>query len=510
MGRRQAILPVMLVALSTVLALAMLVRGPYAHADDAYIVARYAEHLVQHGQLTWNLGEAPVEGFTGYTLLFVMTIATALHVPPVTTAAALGVAAWFVGARILYACHKPLGVSRWAGAFATALFLCAAEQVTHAMSGLETEIFILGTLACVFVAAQRSHEEPGKGLRWQLPTLASFCAFTRPEGVIVGGGLLLAVLFRERAAWRAWVVPTALGFLLPYGLLQVFRRIYFGSFLPNTYYAKLAYGSKRSVFFSSFSTHAQKYLVPSLVVCAAIWMIHRFAEENRVPLSPAHQSARRTFFFGAFAAYALVGASYARSDLVMNYSERFAYHFWGFSSVFVMLAVGGIFAHFRTLVVPRAIRSGLWVLAGVALYLPFARALEQWPHECMYRYNYALGTQMHYVPVAHWLEENMPPNATLAVYPDAGIVPYVTRLRTIDFGKLNDLFLAREAKNSSDIIDYFFKRKPDAVMMYLGGGFDKAYDETGRRLLADPRFAAYQLTLLSLDQGIGTALFVKQ
>src|SRR3954462_664538 len=89
-------LPMLLVSIATVVALVALARGPAYHADDAYIVARYAEHLVVHGQLTWNLGEAPVEGFTGYTLLIVMAIATLLHLPPVTTAAALGVGAWFI------------------------------------------------------------------------------------------------------------------------------------------------------------------------------------------------------------------------------------------------------------------------------------------------------------------------------------------------------------------------------------------------------------------------------
>jgi hypothetical protein len=194
----------------------------------------------------------------------------------------------------------------------------------------------------------------------------------------------------------------------------------------------------------------------------------------------------------------------------MNYSERFAYHFFGLSSVLVLLAVGEVQRHFRALVAPRAIRSTVFVLVAVCLYLPFANALQQWPKECVYRYSYALGTNTHYAPVAHWLREHLRPDATLAVYPDAGIVPYSTRFRTIDFGKLNDAYLAREARNPSAVVDYFFRRNPDALMIYLVRGFDKTYDEAGDRLLADPRFARYRLALLSLDQGSGTALFVKR
>ena len=38
--------------------------------DDAMISMRYAQHLAQGHGLTWNIGEAPVEGFTnlGWTL----------------------------------------------------------------------------------------------------------------------------------------------------------------------------------------------------------------------------------------------------------------------------------------------------------------------------------------------------------------------------------------------------------------------------------------------------------
>ena len=75
MKRLDVIFPVLIVALSAALALATIIQGPQFHADDAYIVARYADYLVRHGQLVWNVGEAPVEGFTGYTRLSGMTIA---------------------------------------------------------------------------------------------------------------------------------------------------------------------------------------------------------------------------------------------------------------------------------------------------------------------------------------------------------------------------------------------------------------------------------------------------
>jgi len=510
MKRLDVIFPVLIVALSAALALATIIQGPQFHADDAYIVARYADNLVRHGQLVWNVGEAPVEGFTGYTLLIGMTIASWLHVPPLATATTMGVVSWFVGARVLYACHEPLGVSRFAGAVAASIFLCAAEQSTHAISGLETEFFIVLTIACAMAAVRRCHSEPGAGRLWPLPVLAMLCALTRPEGIVMGGSFLLFVLIRERMAWRAWLPVTTVGLLLPWGALQVFRRFYFGNFFPNTYYAKLGKSGDFGVFLASFGTHAEKYVVPALVAMIVVIVIVRVCGGKPTPLATSVRDSRRVVFLGAAMSYVIVAASYVRSDLVMNYSERFAYHFFGLSSLIVLVAVGELHRYFRAMTAPRVVRSCMFVLVGICLYLPFAHALEQRPRERIYRYGYSLGTVTHYVPVAQWLQEHFPPHATLAVYPDAGIVPYSTRLRTVDFGKLNDAYLAHHAHDPSAIVDYFFRENPDALMIYLVRGFNKTYDEGGDRLLADPRFSAYQLTLLSVDQGIGIALFVKR
>ncbi|HLZ09167.1 MAG TPA: hypothetical protein VKT80_11300, partial [Chloroflexota bacterium] len=53
---------------STAYAAVELWRYPRWTVDDAYIVFRYAKHLVEHGQLTWTVGADPVEGYTGIVL----------------------------------------------------------------------------------------------------------------------------------------------------------------------------------------------------------------------------------------------------------------------------------------------------------------------------------------------------------------------------------------------------------------------------------------------------------
>src|SRR5437868_1208810 len=49
--------------------------------DDAMISMRYARNLVEHGELTWNVGDAHVEGYTN--LLWTLWMAI-LHLLPLS------------------------------------------------------------------------------------------------------------------------------------------------------------------------------------------------------------------------------------------------------------------------------------------------------------------------------------------------------------------------------------------------------------------------------------------
>ncbi|MEZ4313069.1 MAG: hypothetical protein R3F14_34035 [Polyangiaceae bacterium] len=498
-------------ALAGAFAFREMLRGAELRVDDASIVARYAENLVHHGQLTWNVGEPPVEGFTGYSLLGVMIIATLLHVSPLSAALALGIVSLGAGAALVLRAHEPLGASPLAGSVAAALFLGAAEQVTHATSGLETELFIALTVACAFIAVSRAHLPPGAGRLWPLPLVATALVFTRPEGLAVAGAFLLVVVIRERAALRVWLFWTGLLTVLPVAALQLFRRIHFGGWLPNTYYAKLGNPGEQGAFAASFGEHFQAYFLPAVVAMIATAIVARALGRPVTPLPAPVKSARQALLLGAAPGYLALSWSYLRSDLVMGYSDRFAFHLFGLSSLLFLLAVAEVDRRLRSLRESAPAHSATFVLACAALYLPFANAMQRAPKERAFRDSYARATETHLLPTARLLKEILPPDATLAVYPDAGVVPYSTMLRTVDFGKLNDTYLAREATGTASVAEYFFDRSPDALMISLRAGLARTYDEGGDRILSDPRFEPrYRLVRLSLRDGGGLALFVKR
>src|SRR5262249_20776533 len=98
----------------------------------------------------------------------------------------------------------------------------------------------------------------------------------------------------------------------------------------------------------------------------------------------------------------------------------------------------------------------------------------------------------------------------------AGVIPYLVGRRAVDFGKLSDAYLAREARTEGDVADYFFRLRPDALVMThkqgprSPGGFPPAKDAAGDRLLADARFAEYELARFVATPGFGLGVYVRR
>lgn len=104
-----------------------------------------------------------------------------------------------------------------------------------------------------------------------------------------------------------------------------------------------------------------------------------------------------------------------------------------------------------------AVFLGLQLGANVALYpreAAFAASTER------------LLADVH-IPAGAFLREHVPAHEWIVVVVDAGAIPYVSGLKTVDFGGLNDEFLSRRFIDkipSARIVDYFYARNPAALV----------------------------------------------
>lgn len=207
-------------------------------SDDCFIGFRYARHLADGEGLVWNPGER-VEGYTNF--LWVLSLAAGMQagIAPETLSRGLG----FLSGGLVLAALAWLSASRrswsdpsvWVAPAALALHRSFAAWSS---GGLETQAFALLVLGgYTLLARERSR---GSSQVWSALVLA-LATLTRPEGALFFG---LAAAFRladvvagrlPARRFAAWCAT----YLLLVGAHLLWRRGYYGFWLPNTFYAKV-------------------------------------------------------------------------------------------------------------------------------------------------------------------------------------------------------------------------------------------------------------------------------
>ncbi len=228
--------------------------------DDAYVSFRYARNLVRGHGLVYNVGE-PVEGYTNFlwTLLAAVPLAAGAD-DPLPFMHVTSAVLWCASYALLLA----LAIGLWSeGIWAAPLALLPLALHWSFnlwfLSGMETPLVTLLTIAAVGCVALDPRRHP-----WALLALSA-CGLglmmTRPDGAVVFAALVCTVVLLDgrsivravapgsapaaaRSAawrWRRAVLAPALPLLLVFLPYQAWRIWYYGSFYPNTYYAKVAY-----------------------------------------------------------------------------------------------------------------------------------------------------------------------------------------------------------------------------------------------------------------------------
>ena len=211
--------------------------------DDAFISYRYALNLVRGHGLVFNPGEW-VEGYTNlsWTLLAAVGIATGVRVETwsnIWSLAAYGLAVGLLARRSLVRL-KRLGAR---AVVADAVPIAALTAAAHrqwgiwATGGLETSAFTTLALIGLLRAADPDLDEVRPALVTGL--VFATLALTRPDGVLLAGVAGAVVL---AGAGRRLEVPAALltGFLALWAPALVLQRLYYGEWVPNTFFAKSA------------------------------------------------------------------------------------------------------------------------------------------------------------------------------------------------------------------------------------------------------------------------------
>ncbi len=214
--------------------------------DDAYISFRYARNLVEGNGLVFNDGDR-VEGYTNFlwTVLAAVPLASGAE-DPLPFMHRAGQFFWFGSYALLLAFGCYLA-SR--GVYTAPLV--AAPLIAHwsynqwFLSGMETGMVSFLFLLTLVIFALQDITRPFLAALFGCSCVLSLLA--RPDSLVFLVGLAVAGLvchlswFFDREYWRRWVPAFLVPIVVIFVPYTVWRLVYYGDLLPNTYYAKAAY-----------------------------------------------------------------------------------------------------------------------------------------------------------------------------------------------------------------------------------------------------------------------------
>lgn len=417
-----------------------------APQDDTFISLRYARNLVEGQGLVFNPGER-VEGYTNCLWTLLLALPFALGIDPVLFTYGLGILSGALLVLAAAALARTLAPERPLAAGIAALLAAATPYlVAEAIMGLETALF--AAFAGLALAAYLAR--PERALPSALALIAA--ALTRPEGLLVSGwvGLHdLASSARSPERRRPFLLRWAL-VLGAVGAHMLFRFLYYGDVVPNTFHAKVGGGWAAVL-------RGLEYAFGFVLASLPLALLGAYGLSRSSGARAARARARWILGLAlAYTAYSI----YVGGDFKPTY-RFFALPALLFAALAGVgaLRLGGLARR-----APDALALGLGCVGAALLILPasttraFVRQRVQ-----LYPLHLAIGA---------WLRDALPPGTWIATA-NAGAVPYESRLPTVDLVGLCDAHIARvpmpemgsgtAGHEKSDPL-YVLERRPKVVL----------------------------------------------
>jgi len=457
--------------------------------DDAWIHFQFARNLARGDGLSFNPGQ-PTSGSTSplWTLLLAAVYLVGGRFP--VAGQALSAVCYLAMLAATYALGKQLTGHRWAAWLAGMVVGLNGRMVWAGLSALEVCLF-----AALSLLAIGAHLSDRRQHRYRLRTAALFglAALSRPEGYLLFAlsvadhiwSILRATHHESRItnhelSFTSYVsrlirqVPLLPIFLfvlivLPYLLFSYHTS---GHLLPNTYHAKATFSLLPDRQFRDFLSASATYLILDNPLLLPFFLL------GLILLLFERVSLLSLWCIGLPLAYAFMRASlyqHGRYLMVLvpcnavvavwgllkmqKVAQRRGWLRWGAppaSTGHPPRVRGGLRGGQKSAL---AILASLLIVAGTAWRLPEMAGL--------YARNVDDINQMH-VRLGHWVKENTPPDAVVALN-DIGAIAYISEREVVDLAGLVTPEITpalRAPGQTQPLIDFLARRGVEYVVIF--------------------------------------------
>lgn len=412
--------------------------------DDSWIHLTYARNLAEHGEWAFRLGERSA-GSTAPLWTALLSIGFLLGLAPFIWTYFLGwVVLTLLGilteniARMLLESYKPR--IPWVGLF----FVLAWHLTWSAVSGMETLLHALMTVAVLGALMSGSRRYLVLGL------LAGLSIWVRPDGLTLLGPILFTALLNENS-WSSRsqaILKTLVGFGALFFLYLLFNLVLSGNPMPNTFYAKQA---EYEVFWQSKSISERiiEYLLPIiaspfivLVPGAILWIAKKFREKQWGTIS------------GVIWVIGYIGIYFARLPAYQH--GRYII------PALPILYLWGMLGMMEFITSEKANKRivFLWsVLTGVLCLIFSFFGARQNAYDV-----YWIESEM--VVTARWVQQNVAPDALLAVH-DIGALGYYVQNPILDLAGLITPEVVTFIRDEDKLVEYLNTNSADYLIVFV-------------------------------------------
>jgi hypothetical protein len=210
--------------------------APY---EDAAMLMRYAEHFAQGHGIVWNIGEKPVDGATDFLFMILVGLLVKAGLAVEHAVKLIGFVSHVLTVWIVYLSARKLFNTWLLPALVVALSFAVGPGLYFVAAHFGTPFFAL--FACISwyfaLTTAMSGETRVRSLLFAVSALIT--GLIRPEGVILTGLMLLAIVHMSGFKGSRYTIASFIGVFLVFGgIYFLWRWNYFGFPLPNPFYKK--------------------------------------------------------------------------------------------------------------------------------------------------------------------------------------------------------------------------------------------------------------------------------
>lgn len=435
--------------------------------DDSFISYRFSENLAGGQGFCFNPGER-IEGFSNPLWVLLLAGFSSLGLN-------LSAGDWVLplAAKLLsLLCHAAIFwmIVRWAmrsrcSGYALlggmAWMVAASANTVWAVSGLETMLHSLLLVWAALSWSDLSGESRLPARPAALTVALLLLVLSRPEGAMFGVVMLILWWWHERKTVgrtsRGWKTAV-LSFVFLIAAVTLFRWIYFGDLLPNTFYAK----ATGSLLFRL--RHGAQYLATALLTTGGwIWILALWHDRDKsgfARAAPQFLIAAQTLFI------IYVGGDWMQASrfwaTVVPLGVVGLVRFLNVRRNWIETTLAEVKSRWRA---PVAVAMLLGATALQAIAFDRILFMQNDYFVSGFRRLDLFPSAAHY-DAAMKIRSVVEPDAVVAVA-EAGLIPYMTRVRTLDCHGLLDRGMASlpglmHQKATGGAV---LARKPDYILM---------------------------------------------